>query len=182
MPEDIVEDVTNLAANYHVSVASWSFIIFAFWGVGSLVYAFFFVSRGKVVPVLLGTYVAFWLTQFLPILTRDLAGRFNLELFELQLLAFAVIFLLVIFVLSRVILQSPVGAETFGVAGSLLLAVAQVGFLTAVLASFLPTAVTEEFSPLAARLFLQHDTLFYWALAPIVSLLFLGRKANREVG
>lgn len=182
MPEEIVRDVTQLAASYNVTITSWDFLVFVFLGAGSVIYMFFFVNRGKVVSVLLATYVAFWLTQFLPILTRDYAARFNLELFELRLVAFAAIFLLVIFILSRVILQSPVGIETFGILGSFVLALAQVGFLTAVLVSFLPEQITLEFSDLVARLFVSSNALFYWALAPIISLLFLGRKANREVG
>ncbi len=152
----------------------WDFLIFGFLILVSLAYTVFFVSRGKLLPVLVATYMSFVLVEFAPFLTTPKA--------EFKLAAFAGAFLVILFVLSRVILQSPVGAETFGLIASFLLSLAQTGFLTAVIVSHLPPEITREFSTLTSRIFVGKTVLFYWAAAPIILLLLLGHKANQEVG
>lgn len=164
------------------SFSDWDLLIFGFLIAVTIAYAVLFVGRGKVVPILVSTYMAFLLVQFAPFLSADLAQKFNLELYELRILAFAAIFLLVLYILSRVIFQSPVGAETFGILPSFLLSLAQTGFLIAIVVSFLPPPITQQFSELVAKVFLGTDLLFYWAAAPVILLLLIGRKANRKVG
>lgn len=164
-------------------ISSWDLLILLFFVLISIGYTFLFVTRGRVVPLLVATYMAFVLVEFAPFLTRELGERFGLnELFELRLLAFAIIFLVILFVLSRVILQSPVGAETFGVLASFILSLAQTGFLIAVIVSYLPPEITREFSQITTQVFVGNTVLFYWAVAPVVLLLLLGHKANQDVG
>lgn len=181
--EDITAKTSSFFSQWNLSLGSWDFLILFFLVLVTIAYTFLFVTRGKLLPVLVSTYMALVLVEFAPFLNLDLAKRFGLaELFTLKLLAFGMVFLLVMFLLSRVILQSPVGAETFGVLSSAVFALSQTGFLLAVIISFLPGEITGQFSALARTVFVGRDVLFYWAAAPVVLLLALGRKANREVG
>ncbi len=175
--------VINQIRSIDFSLDSWDLLILLFLGAGSVLYAHLFVNRGKIMPVLVSTYMAFVLVNFAPFLGPNLAVKLGFsELYLLRLLAFAVTFLVVLYVLSRVLLQAPVGSETFGVLPSFLLALTQIGFLAAVLISYLPEETTEQFSDFLQRLFVGTEALFYWAAASVILLLILGRKANREIG
>lgn len=179
-------EVAKFASQWSVlgklSVTSWDLLIFGFLLGVTIFYTFIFVSRGRVVPILVATYMAFVLVRFAPFLTKSLAENVGLsQLFVLKLIVFAAVFLVLLYVLSRAILQSPVGAETFGIWASFAAALSQVGFLLAVLISFLPITITREFSAFSKLIFIGDNQFFFWALAPIILLLILGRKANREI-
>lgn len=164
-------------------LGSWDLLILVFLVLVSIGYTVLFVTRGKLLPLLVSTYMSFVLVEFAPFLGVSIGKSFGLAApFEMKLIVFAVIFFAVLYVLSRVIFQSPVGAETFGILPSFVLSVAQTGFLLAVLISFLPREITQEFSNLTRVLFVGGNALFYWAVAPVVLLLILGRKANQDVG
>lgn len=185
MPQDLplISGIIDFFNTVDVSISSWDFLIWTFFGFASVVYAILFVSRGRIVPILLSTYIAFFLVEFNPFLTLQLGQRFGLdEAHEVRLAAFALAFLVSLLVLWRVVLQSPVGAETFGMIAAFLLAVSQVGFLIAVVISFLPPNIIRNFSELSFEVFLGGNKFFYWTAAPVVFLLLFGRKANREVG
>lgn len=156
------------------NIPSWDLLMLVFLILVSIGYAFLFVNRGKLIPILVSTYMAFVLVELAPF--------FSVESFLPRLLAFAVIFLVILFVLSRVVFQSPVGSETLGVLPSFLLALAQTGFLLAAVVSFLPRDITREFSGLTRMIFVGNTALFYWAAVPVVLLVILGYRANREVG
>lgn len=181
--QTLIENFTNQFSSLRLNFSSWDFLILLFLVVVSVVYAMFFVSRGRIVPILISSYMAFLLVYFAPFLTAELASSLGLEkLFLLKILAFAAAFLLILFILSHVILQSPVGAETFGILSSLVLAFAQVGFLLAAFISFLPKEITRDFSPFIRQIFIGSDQFFYWAVAPIVLLLVIAWKVNKRVG
>lgn len=181
--EERVSKVITSFSDLRINFSSWDFLIFAFLAGVSVAYAFLFVSRGRIVPILVSTYMAFLLVSNAPFLTKNLALSVGIsQLFVLKIGGFAIAFAIILYSLSRVIFQSPVGSETFGILGSLALAISQVGFLLAVFISFLPKEITRQFSDLTRQIFLGSDQFFYWAAAPIVILLILGRKINREVG
>lgn len=161
-------------AQLNLHSSTWDILLLGFLLAVSAVYTILFVTRGKIIPMLLATYMAFVLLKYAPFpAVRD---------FPSDVLAFVLVFLLILFILSRVILQSPVGSETFGVVSSFVLALAQTGFLVAVLLTLLPPEIVRQFSQLAQLVFIGEAALFYWALAPVLLLLFIGRIANREVG
>ncbi len=179
---EILKFVNQIRA-IDLSLDSWDLLILFFLGLGSILYAYFFVNRGKIMPILVSTYTAFVLVNFAPFLDPNLATKLGFpELYLLRLVAFALTFLVVLYILSRVLFQAPVGAETFGVFPSFLLALIQMGFLISVLVSYLPAEITNDFSEFVARLFVGTSALFYWAAASVFLLLIFGRKANKEVG
>lgn len=178
-----VTGAINNLFNVNLAISSWDFLIWIFFGIFAFFYGLLFVSRGKLIPIFVSTFVSLVLVQLAPFLDLNFGQRFGLtEIYQVKLAAFAVLFVLMLWVLSRVVFQSPVGAETFGMIGSFLMAISQVGFLTAVIVSFLPSKITQSFSELTARIFQGADPLFYWALASVVLLLIFARKANKEVG
>lgn len=171
--------VTTLNA----TITSWDFILWVSFALVAFFYGLLFVSRGRLLPIFVSTFVSLALTQLAPFLDLALGQRFGLtEIYQVKLLAFGVIFVLMLLVLSRVVFQSPVGAETFGMIGAFILAVTQVGLLLAVVVSFLPDTITRQFSNLTEKVFLAGDAVFYWAAAAVFFLLIFARKANREVG
>jgi hypothetical protein len=167
----------------YLGLGSGDLLILLFLLIATIVYTLLFVTRGKLIPMLVGTYMAWVLVQYAPFLSLALAQRFGFqEIYTFKLLVFSILFVLIFWVLSRVIFQSPVGSETFGIIPSIFLALSQSGFLTAVIVSFLPHQVTRHFAVVTNQLFAGANALFYWALAPVALLLILGRKANQEVG
>lgn len=169
------------AAGIH-SLSAWDIWFLLIAAAAAVIYAFLFVSRGRVVPVLVSTYLSYVLVKAAPFLDMKFAKAVNLhEVYALNLLAFGIVFVLLFFVLSRVIFLSPVGSETFGIISSLILAVIQIGFLAAALGSFLPAAVGREFSLPVRQVFLGTAAFFYWAAASVGFLLYVGFKTNRRV-
>ncbi len=154
--------------------SSWDFFLLVFLVVVTLGYTFLFVVRGKILPLLVSTSLSFFLLKYVPFAV--------FQAFPSQLVAFVVVLLVMVFILSRVIFQSPVGSETFGIFPSLVLALTQTGFLLAVAASFFPPEIVREFGELGQRVFVGDQAIFYWALVSVVLLLLIGRKANLEVG
>lgn len=166
-----------------LAITSWDFLIWLFFGLVAFFYGLLFVSHGKLVPIFVATFVSLTLVQLAPFLTVEFGNRFGLEeIYQVKLVAFAISFSLLLFFLSRVIFQAPVGAETFGMIGSFILSISQVGFLVATIVSFLPAAITSQFSEWTAKIFLLDNVMFYWAAAAVALLLIFARKANREVG
>lgn len=166
-----------------LTITSWDFLIWLFFGLVAFFYGLLFVSHGKLVPIFVATFVSLVLVQLAPFLNVEFGQRFGLEeIYQVKLTAFAISFSLLLLFLSRVIFQAPVGAETFGMIGSFVLSMSQVGFLTATIVSFLPAAITRQFSEWTAKIFFLGDVMFYWAAAAVVLLLLFARKANREVG
>lgn len=166
-----------------LTITSWDFLIWLFFGLVAFFYGLLFVSHGKLVPIFVATFVSLVLVQLAPFLTLEFGNRFGFtEIYQVKLVAFAISFSLLLLFLSRVIFQAPVGAETFGMLGSFVLSISQVGLLTATIVSFLPSTITSQFSEWTAKIFFLNDVMFYWAAASVVLLLLFARKANKEVG
>lgn len=166
-----------------LSIGSWDFLLLLFLAAATISYTFLFVVRGKLVSVLMTTLTAYLLVEFAPFLDSALGARFSFaELWQMRLAVFGTVFLLLFYILSRVILQSPVGAETFGVFPGVLVALTQIGFLLSIIVSYFPVTITSEFSGSIEKLFVSNTALFYWGFAAIILLLFVGNKANRKVG
>ena len=153
---------------------SWDFLVLCFVAGVTLGYAFLYVGRGKVVPLLVAAALSFLLVDYAPV--SALAD------FPARLIGFVAMFFVILFILSRVILQSPVGSETFGRLASLLLALSQTGFLVSILTSLLPDEVLDQFSNFVTAVFVGGDVIFYWAAAAVLLLLLVGKRANDEVG
>jgi hypothetical protein len=160
-------DWSGLLQTYSI----WDLAIFGVLIAGSLVYAFL-VGHGRLIAVLVATYMSFVLIQAVPF--------FSPEEFEFRLGAFVIVFFLILFMLMPVVFESPVGVETFGILLSLVLALAQTGFFAAVLVSFLPEEITARLSSITQTLFVGDTAFFVWALIPVVILLLVGRKINQE--
>lgn len=180
--KDIVDIPTAVLGVKAQGLSSWDIWFLVICASVAVIYAFLFVSRGRVVPVLVSTYLSYVLVKAAPFFDAKFAVSLGLhEVYTLNLLAFGIIFVLLFFVLSRVIFLSPVGSETFGFITSMLLSLIQVGFLAAVAGSFLPSGVTNQFSSQIRDVFLGKQAFFYWAAASVGFLLYVGFKTNRRV-
>ncbi|KKW29818.1 MAG: hypothetical protein A3K06_02920 [Candidatus Doudnabacteria bacterium RIFCSPHIGHO2_01_52_17] len=157
-----------------VNFGSWDFLVLAFFVSAAIGYAFLYVARGKVMPLLVAAALSFLLVDFAPVSA--------LGDFPARLIGFAAVFFLILFILSRVIMQSPVGSETFGRIASLLLALSQTGFLVSILISLLPDETLNQFSNFVTTVFVGGNVIFYWAAASVLLLLLVGKRANDEVG
>jgi len=182
MLETITKNISNESAKFTIAgFGTWDIWFLIGFAVLAVIYAFLFVSRGRVVPVLVSTYLSYVLVKATPFFDTGFAKSVGLhEIFTLNLLAFGIVFVLLFFVLSRVIFLSPVGSETFGIVSSIVLAIIQIGFLAAVLGSFLPKEISGEFSSQLRQVFLGVHAFFYWAAASVGFLLYVGFKTNRR--
>ena len=157
-----------------VNFSSWDFLILTFFISAACGYAFLYVARGKVMPMLVASSLSLLLVDSAPISA--------LEEFPARLIGFAAIFLLILFIFSRVIMQSPVGSETFGRIASLFLSFSQTGFLISILTSLLPDPILNQLSNFVTTAFVEGNVIFYWAAASVLLLLLVGKRANDEVG
>jgi hypothetical protein len=137
----------------------------------AIFYTIFFVNRGRLVPLLFSSTLAFLVTEFAQFLPK---GSWSYQFWS-----FVGVFIVIFLFLSRIILQSPVGVETFGIILCFLLAFSQVGFGLSILSFFLPYEIIKNFSALLQKIFVGNDALFYWGTASVLLLLILSRRANR---
>ena len=154
-------------------------VVLAVLVLGSFLYTFM-LSRGKLLAILISTYMAFVLAHFAPFLNGP-GGIFGLDFYILRIIVFVAVFLAVLFLLSNIIFQTPVGAETLGWFFVFWLSFLQVGFLLAVFFSFLPEEIIQTFSKFLQNIFASPNALFIWAFLPVVFLAYIGFRINKNM-
>ena len=155
---------------------SWDLFILAFWLVASVLFAFS-SGRGRMLLILVSTFMAQLIVIQAPFFTNFAAQRLNIGMATLaQLAAFVILFLIFFIFLGRYAFKSSVdGRGIVSLPFTLVFALLQVGLLINIIISYIPDYIQNSFSPLIQFLFLSPNAGFVWLLLPVVFLIVVGR-------
>ncbi len=171
-----MENIQLMVRSFNWHSPSWDLFIILFWIVASVLFAFA-AGRGRMLTILVSTYMSQLLVIKAPFFSEAVSGKFNIGTATLaQLVAFAVLFLIFFVFLSRYAFRSSVdGRNITALPFVLIFTVLQVGLLINIVISYLPEQVQNSLSPLIQMLFLHPNAGFIWLLAPVVFLIAVGR-------
>lgn len=160
---------------------SWDLFILLFWLVASVLYGFA-AGRGRILTILVSTYMAQLLVLKAPFLSQAFSGKINIASGSLQqLAAFAVLFLVFFVFLGRYAFKTSAdGRQLSSLAFSLIFALLQVGLVIDIVIGYLPEQVQNTFSPLIQFIFLNPYSGFVWLALPVVFLILLGRFVSER--
>ncbi len=175
-------DYQSLIHTFNWHSPSWDLFILAFWLVASVLFAFA-AGRGRMLLILVCTYMAQLLVIKAPFLSTVAADKFNIAGSTMaQLAAFVVLFLIFFIFLGRYAFRSTAdGRQVLALPITLIFTVLQVGLLINIVISYLPDHVKNSFAPLIQFLFLHPNAGFIWLLAPIVFLIIAGRFLSDQL-
>lgn len=175
-------DLQLLIHTFNWHSPSWDLFILLFWLVASVLFAFA-AGRGRMLLILVSTYMSQLLVIKAPFLAHAASDKFNIAGATLaQLAAFVVLFLIFFIFLGRYAFRSTAdGRQIIALPFTLVFTVLQVGLLINIVLAYLPDHVQNGFSPLIQFLFLHPNAGFIWLLLPIVFLIIIGRFVSDKL-
>lgn len=175
-------DFSSLIHTFNWHSPSWDLFILLFWLVASVLFAFA-AGRGRMLLILVSTYMAQLLVIKAPFLSQVASDKFNIGAATLaQLAAFVVLFLIFFIFLGRYAFRSTAdGRQILALPFTLIFTVLQVGLLINIVVTYLPDHIQNSFSPLIQFIFLHPNAGFIWLLAPIVFLIVIGRFVSDQL-
>ena len=175
-------DFQSLISTFNWNSPSWDLFILGFWLVASVLFAFA-AGRGRMLLILVCTYMAQLLVIKAPFLSNIAADKLNIASSTMpQLAAFSILFLVFFIFMGRYAFRSTAdGRQILALPFTLAFTVLQVGLLINIVISYLPVQVQNSFSPLIQFLFLHPNASFIWLLAPIVFLILIGRFVSDQL-
>ena len=155
---------------------SWDLFILLFWVVASVLFAFS-AGRGRMLTILVSTYMAELLVIKAPFFSDLVSQKLNVNTSSLAgLAAFVVLFLVFFIFLNRYAFRTSVdGRQIYTLPFALVFSILQVGLLINVIIAYLPEHVQNSLSPLIQFVFLHQNAGFIWLLLPVVFLILTGR-------
>ena len=177
-----MENIQLMIRTFNWHSPSWDLFILLFWIVASVLFAFA-AGRGRMLTILVSTYMAQLLVIEAPFFSEAVSGKFNIGTATLaQLVAFAVLFLIFFVFLSRYAFRSSVdGRQIVALPFVLIFTVLQVGLLINIVISYLPDHVQGSLSPLIQFAFLHPNSGFIWLLLPVIFLIIVGRFLGEQM-
>ncbi|NUM25229.1 MAG: hypothetical protein HUU49_01225 [Candidatus Buchananbacteria bacterium] len=157
--------------NIDWSAPSWDIIILLFFLVSVLIYGFA-LGRNRVVAILISTYLSLAVTTNLPFMDKltEIINRY--VTFTFQVSSFLIVFILLFFLLTRgSLLQkyASLGGSWWQV---IIFSLLQVGLLTSIILSFLPSEAYSNLSEFTKTVFISDVGKFCWIILPISGLIF----------
>lgn len=136
------------------------------------------LGRSRMLLALLSLYAASFLeTNFLYF--DKLQNLFkNLSEHWLHLGLFLLIYIIVFAVLNRSFLKRRLILAESSVISVILVAIVEMGFLAAILISYFPGDLLQKISPRLLPYFATEKARFWWAVVPILALLFSKKKKD----
>lgn len=169
-------DIQFLIHTFNWHSPSWDLFILLFWIVASVLFAFA-AGRGRMLTVLVSTYMSQLLVIQAPFFSQAVSSRFNIGIATLaQLATFVILFLIFFVFLNRYAFRSTIdGRQVLALPFVLVFTILQVGLLINIVINYLPDYIKNGFSPLIQFLFLHPNAGFIWLLLPVVFLIIVGR-------
>ena len=164
-----MDQVQLLIHTFNWHSPSWDLFILLFWLVASVLFAIA-AGRGRMLTILVSTYMAQLLVLQAPFFSKIAGEHFNIAGSTLaQLAAFVVLFLIFFIFLGRYAFKSSIdGRQIISLPFFLIFTILQVGLLINIVISYLPDQVKNSFSPLIQFLFLHPNAGFIWLLIPVI--------------
>ncbi|HMQ02122.1 MAG TPA: hypothetical protein PKD79_03590 [Candidatus Doudnabacteria bacterium] len=168
--------IIELFKTFNWHTPSWDLFILLFWLVASVIYAFS-AGSGRILTILVSTYMAQLLVIEMPFLTEAVSQRVEITTGTLQqLVAFAVLFIILFIFLSKYAFRTSIDGRKFSSIGfGLIFSILQIGLLINIVIGYLPLEVINDFSPLIMLMFAHQNSNFIWLILPILFLIILGR-------
>lgn len=169
-------DIQLLISTFNWYAPSWDLFILLFWVVASVLFAFA-AGRGRMLSILVSTYMAQLLVIQAPFFSDAVSNRFNIGTATIaQLAAFVILFLIFFIFLNRYAMRSSIERrQLLAMPFVLVFTIFQVGLFINIVLSYLPDYVQNNMSPLIQFLFLHPNAGFIWLLLPVVFLVLAGR-------
>jgi len=140
-------------------------------------------GKGRFLLTLISTYFAFVIVSLFPFWGKLSKIPEIKEIFYFKLLFFWVLTIFFTLILSCSILGSfftPTRRKVGHFLQTFLFSILQTGLLVAISFSFLPEGYYNIVSPLVRRVFLTDFPKFLWILLPIIAIIAVGKKKERE--
>jgi hypothetical protein len=173
---ETLSETLKLIQTFNWFTPSWDLFVLAFWVVASFLFAFA-AGRGRVMSVLVSTYIAQLLVIKVPALTHFIGGRLGSTPESLQQLAvFGGLFILLFIFLGRYAFRTSADGRSFtALPFTIVFALLQTGLLINIVLSYMPENVKNSFSQLLKLVFIHQNATFVWMLLPVIFVIFLGR-------
>lgn len=172
-PANLLTDAKKL--NIDWQNPSWDLFLAAFFVVGALLYGIS-LGKDKIIAILVSIYMALAVVNALPDFVLNIKVNDN---FTLQVTAFVSVFVVLFFLLSRSAILNSLDTSSQGKWWQVLIfSFLHVGLLVSVTLSFMPTPFVLKFSELTRFIFTNEWTNFGWIIAPIMAMIFFGRRGE----
>jgi hypothetical protein len=160
------------------STPSWDTFLVLLFAFSVITYAFF-VSRERLVVVLLSVYSALAIVEHTPLIANALKTFPNSELFKYELGAFVALFLILYLLFAQnMSLRAEIGHSWWQAS---VLSFLQVGLFITSLLSFIPSFYLSA-STLATTYFTGDLARSLWMLAPIAAMVIMRKKSSGPPG
>jgi hypothetical protein len=178
-----VGQISQLAHNFNWHSPSWDLFIFVAWVIVAVVYAFA-AGRGRVINVLICSYIAKLIVLQVPSLGSTVAQHLNSNSFLLplqQMATFLIIFLILFWLLGRYVFRTAADShEISSMFFGLIFSFLQIGLLISILLSYLPLTTQSGFSQLIQILFIKNPAGLIWLILPLIYLVVLGKFLSED--
>ena len=173
--------MTQLAALFNNFTLSWDLGVIIFLFIAVFMYGFS-VGQRKIGLLLLSIYFAYVITDILPNLRKitDLMPASFLSFFDVGV--FVALVLILFFVLAGSVLRSALGLprKEEGQWWHLcILSFVIAGFLSSSILALAPDLYYDQLSTITSEFFLENFAQFGWAIAGILTLVFLKRTKKK---
>lgn len=168
--------IQPLISTFNWHSPSWDLFILLFWVVASVLFAFA-AGRGRMLTILVSTYMAQLLVIKAPFFSDIVSNKLNIGTATIaHLAAFVILFLLFFIFLNRYAFRSSIeGRQILTMPFVLVFTILQVGLVINIVINYLPEHIQNNMSPLIQFLFLHPNASFIWLLLPVVFLIISGR-------
>ena len=178
--------VRDFLTNFHLGAASgWDIFIVLIFLIAVMVYGLF-IGRNRMVIILISSYFSFLIVQNIPWWKLSSFGWLGIEQSpssSLRIILFLSIILLFYFLMPRSILTSVFRLKKRGIASwwqLFLLSIVQVGLLAMVILSFLSDDAILNLGSIIKRLFIGPEAQFVWITLPILTMVLMRKKKNKD--
>ncbi len=178
--------VRDFLTNFHIGAASgWDIFIVLIFLIAVMVYGLF-VGRNRMVIISISSYFSFLIVQNIPwwkLNSFGWLGMKNGPSASLKIILFLSIIVLFYFLIPRSILTSVFRLKKRGTASwwqLFLLSIVQVGLLAMVILSFLPNEAILNLGSIIKRLFIGPEAQFVWITLPILTMILMRNKRNKD--
>lgn len=134
------------------------------------------LGRSRMLLALVGLYIAAFLEPIffsLAVIRNLTKGRPD---YLVHLVLFLVIYIVVFLILNRSILKQRLTMKESSLFTAGAIAILEIGFLASIILQYLPPTAIKGLSPKIIGYFATKNARFWWAVTPLIALIFLKRK------
>jgi len=169
-------DILSVINSVNWTTPSWDLFIVIFFVMAIFLYGFT-LGKDRIIVIMLSVYITLALIKGMPASASDFLSSIKIGGSAIgESGIFLGVVVILFFLLSRSITASIFEGGSSGSWGEIIiLSFLQAGLLVSVVISFLPSEITEAFSPLIKSVFIGDTAQSIWLVAPILTVAVFGR-------